>query len=200
MEWEVGRWPTDPRTLLDLAASQPHDPGFVPFVARARSVGIPIEVVSDGFGFFIQPALAAMGLPDLPIVSASTVFDDGRVAISFPNGHPTCFVCGTCKRNRVLAHQAAGRSVVFIGDGESDRYAAGYGEIVFAKRALVRLCLENGWPFLRWTEFAEIDRWLADTIEAWRADPASLPVPSQRPFICGPEIWGDGRWDPAPSD
>ena len=66
-------------------------------------------------------------------------------------------MCGTCKRDRVLAHRAAGRQVVFIGDGESDRYAAGYSDIVFAKRSLVRICLEAGWPFLRWTEFSEID-------------------------------------------
>jgi 2-hydroxy-3-keto-5-methylthiopentenyl-1-phosphate phosphatase len=196
MEWEVGMWPGEPSGLQTLAAAQPHDQGFAPFVSRAREAGIPVEVVSDGFGFFIRPALAAMGLQDLPIVSASTVFDDGRATITFPNGHPTCFVCGTCKRNRVLAHQAAGRAVVFIGDGESDRYAAGYSDIVFAKRALVRLCLENGWPFHRWTEFLEIDRWLSDTIERWQADPASVPTPRPRPFFCGPEVWGDGRWDP----
>jgi 2-hydroxy-3-keto-5-methylthiopentenyl-1-phosphate phosphatase len=196
MEWEVGMWPADPRPLTAVAAAQPHDPGFAAFVARAQAVGIPIEVVSDGFGFFIEPALRALGVSDVPVITASTAFDNGGASISFPNGHPTCFVCGTCKRNRVLAHQAAGRAVVFIGDGESDRYAAGYSDIVFAKRALVRLCLEYGWPFKRWTEFDEIDRWLVETIEAWRADPAAIPVPAQRPFFCGPEVWGDGRWDP----
>jgi 2-hydroxy-3-keto-5-methylthiopentenyl-1-phosphate phosphatase len=196
MEWEVGRWPADPTALIELAAAQPHDSGFAPLVARARAAGVPVEVVSDGFGFFIEPALLGLGVPDIPIVSAWTAFDGDRPTITFPNGHPSCFVCGTCKRNRVLAHQAAGRAVVFIGDGESDRYAAGYSDIVFAKRALVRLCVEYGWPFQRWTEFAEIDRWLADTIERWQADPASLPGPRPRPFFCGPEVWGEGRWDP----
>ena len=80
-------------------------------------------------------------------------------------------MCGTCKRDRVLAHQAAGRAVVFIGDGESDRYAAGYSDIVWAKRSLVRICLEAGWPFHRWTEFREIEAWLAETLTAWAADP-----------------------------
>jgi hypothetical protein len=131
------------------------------------------------------------------VITARTTFGAARrPSIAFPNGHPSCFVCGTCKRNRVLGHQAAGRSVVFIGDGESDRYAAGYSDIVFAKRALIRLCLEHGWPFHRWTEFAEIDDWLAATIARWRADPASLATPRGRPFYCGPEVWGEGRWDP----
>ena len=120
--------------LLATAAEQPHDPGFVPFVRRAQAAGIAVEVVSDGFGFFIGPALEALGVGELPVVSALTTFAGRRASIAFPNGHPACLVCGTCKRNRVLAHQAAGRAVVFIGDGESDRYAAGYADVVWAKR------------------------------------------------------------------
>ena len=195
--WEVGLITTPADALRELAAAQPHDADFAPFVRRARAAGIPVEVVSDGFGFFIPAALAALGVPEVPVVSASTTFDaSGRARIDFPNGHPTCFVCGTCKRNRVLAHQAAGRAVVFIGDGESDRYAAGYSEVVFAKRALATLCRANGWPFTPWVEFAEIDAWLATTIDRWRADPGSVPAPRQAPFFCGPEVWGPGRWDP----
>ena len=152
--------------------------------------------MSDGFGFFIAPALERLGVGDLPIVTAVTTFSGRSARIEFPNGHPSCFVCGTCKRNRVLAHQAAGRAVVFIGDGESDRYAAGYADVVFAKRALVRLCIESGWPFERFTEFSEIDAWLIDMLAAFRTDPAGLPGPRSRPLFCGPEAWGPDRWDP----
>lgn len=199
MEWEVGLVTAAPSALRDLAAAQPHDPGFAPLVRRAQAAGIPVEVVSDGFGFFIPGALASLGVGDVPVVSADTTFRAGeRPRIAFPNGHPRCFVCGTCKRARVLAYQASGRAVVFVGDGESDRYAAGYADVVFAKHALLRLCAENGWPFRRWTEFAEVDAWLASTIEAWRADPATalMPRPASKPFLCGPEAWGEGRWDP----
>ena len=154
MAREMSMVDADPAALLATAAAQPHDPGFVPFVRRAQAAGIPVEVVSDGFGFFIAPALEHLGVAELPVVTARTTFTGRRAAIDYPNGHPTCLVCGTCKRNRVLAHQAAGRAVVFIGDGESDRYAAGYSDVVFAKRALVRICVEAGWPFRRWTEFA----------------------------------------------
>ncbi len=197
MEWEVPLIAAPEAELWAAAAAQPHDEGFAPFVDRARAAGIPVEVVSDGFGFFIAPALTALGVGDLPIVTATTTFPDGaRPRIEFPNGHPRCFVCGTCKRNRVLAHQDAGRAVVFIGDGESDRYAAGYSDVVFAKRSLVRLCLDYGWPFHRWTEFSEIDAWLAETIAAWQDDLGTLPPPRRRPYFCGPEVWGEGHWDP----
>ena len=199
MEWEVGLITTSAEDLRALAASQPHDPGFAPLVRRARASGIPVEVVSDGFGFFIPAALQTLGVGDVPVVSADTTFPPGeRPRIAFPNGHPRCFICGTCKRARVLAHQAAGRAVVFVGDGESDRYAAGYADFVFAKHALLRLCVENGWPFRRWTDFHEIDAWLASVVDAWRADPDTplLPRPSAKPWFCGPEVWGDGLFDP----
>jgi 2-hydroxy-3-keto-5-methylthiopentenyl-1-phosphate phosphatase len=184
--------------LMATAAAQPHDPGVITLARRAAAAGIPVEIVSDGFSFYIPTAMASLGLADLPIVAASTTFDGDRARIDFPNGHPSCFVCGTCKRRRVLAHQAAGRAVVFVGDGESDRYAAGYADVVFAKRALVRICIEAGWPFQRWTELVEVDAWLADVLDAWQHDPSSLPRPVARPFFCGPEVWGDGVENPPP--
>jgi len=199
MEWEGCLWEPDPEAMAVTAAAQPHDLTFAPFVRRAQAAGIPVEVVSDGFGFFIGPALERLGIGDVPVVSARTTFNAaGQPSIAFPNGHPSCFVCGTCKRNRVLAHQAAGRAVAFIGDGASDRYAAGYSDVVFAKHGLVSICHEAGWPFRRWTAFGEIDAWLEATIDAWRADPASLPGPVARPIFCGPEVWGEGRFDPLP--
>lgn len=201
MAWEMDLVRADPAALLATAAEQPHDPGFVPLVRLAQAAGIPIEVVSDGFGFFIRPALQAMGVGELPVVTARTLFTGRRARLEFPNGHPTCLICGTCKRQRVLGHRAAGRRVVFIGDGESDRYAAGYADVVFAKRHLERICVEAGWPYQRWTGFAEIHAWLAATLGDWRADPTSLlPVaPGEPPpngFFCGPEAWGEGLVDP----
>ncbi len=196
MEWEISLIEADPATLLATAAAQPHDAGFVPLVRRAQAAGIPVEVVSDGFGYYIEPAMAALGVSDVRVATARTTFVGRRPRIEFPNGHSACFVCGTCKRSRVEAYQAEGRLVVFIGDGESDRYAAGYADIVFAKRSLVPICIAAGWPFHRWTEMAEIDNWLAETINMWRVDPSSLPAPRRADPFCGPEVWGEGRFDP----
>ena len=196
MSWEMSQIDADPDAMLATAAEQPHDPGFVPFIERARAAGIPVEIVSDGFGFFIAPALEALGTGGLPIVTASTTFGPDGARIEFPNGNPDCWVCGTCKRNRVLAHQAAGRAVVFIGDGPSDRYAAGYSDLVFAKERLEQICIAERWPYRRWTTFAELDAWLVATLDAYAADPTSLAGPSSRTPFCGAEVWGPGRFDP----
>jgi 2-hydroxy-3-keto-5-methylthiopentenyl-1-phosphate phosphatase len=197
---QVKLLPADPGPVIAIAESQPHDPTFAPFVRRALELEVPVEVVSDGFGFFIEPALRRLGVPDIPIVTNRTTFGHGRPTMDFPNGHPNCFVCGTCKRQRVLTHQAAGRMVAFVGDGESDRYGAAYSDLIFAKDELVDLCRREGWAYAPWQDFAGLQEWLEATVVAWRADPTSLPAHTPRPFICGPELWGPGRSDPPPRD
>jgi 2-hydroxy-3-keto-5-methylthiopentenyl-1-phosphate phosphatase len=193
MEQQAPLLPADPSALLQTAAAQPHDPAFVPFVERALAAGIHVEIVSDGFGFFIGPAMKALGLPEIPIVTARTTFGPSGTTIGWPNGNPDCLVCGTCKRLRVLGHQAAGRAVVFVGDGESDRYAAAHADRIFAKRRLVTVCEENGWEYTRWHGFDELDSWLEWLLEDWRHDPGAIAPPAPRPFICGPEVWGSAR-------
>jgi HAD superfamily phosphoserine phosphatase-like hydrolase len=193
---QVKLLPADPGAVIALAEAQPHDPTFARFVRRAIELEVPVEVVSDGFGFFIEPALQRLGVPEIPIVTNRTTFGPGRATMEFPNGHPECFVCGTCKRQRVLAHQAAGRTVAFVGDGESDRYGAAYSDLIFAKNELVELCRRERWPYTLWQDFTELQEWLDATVATWRVDPASLPAHTPRPYICGPEVWGPGRSDP----
>ena len=89
MELEMSLVDVPSEALFATAAAQPHDPGFVPFVRRAQEAGLPVEIVSDGFGFFIAPALEALGVGDLPVVTARTTFEGRRARIEFPNGNPT---------------------------------------------------------------------------------------------------------------
>lgn len=60
---QVELLPGDPTPVVALAEAQPHDPTFGPFARRALELEIPVEVVSDGFGFYIEPALRRLGVP-----------------------------------------------------------------------------------------------------------------------------------------
>jgi HAD superfamily phosphoserine phosphatase-like hydrolase len=187
----------DMTPIASIGDQEQLDPGFIPFVESLREQAVPIEVVSDGFGFFVRPSLERMGLAELPVFTARTSFSAGGADMTFPDGHPICRVCGTCKRERILVHQAAGRFVVFIGDGFSDLYAAGHADLVYAKDHLADLCIGQGWPYRPWTSFADIGAELDDLIAA------GVPAPRARPFICGPEVWPPGTtepiWDRAPA-
>jgi 2-hydroxy-3-keto-5-methylthiopentenyl-1-phosphate phosphatase len=91
-------------------------------------------------------------------------------------------LCGTCKRERILRHQDAGRHVVFIGDGYSDRYAAAYADTVFAKGHLASICEGLGRAYQKWNTFADIGTWLRDVLSG-----GGLAGPARRPYVCGPE-------------
>jgi 2-hydroxy-3-keto-5-methylthiopentenyl-1-phosphate phosphatase len=204
MRWDMDVLPRDADLLCNEAAAMPQDEGFPAFVGAVRERGALVEVVSDGLGFYVHSNLAALGVPDVPVATNDNTVAHGGAGMSFPYGHPACFVCGTCKRERVRLHQAAGRVVVFIGDGMSDRYAAAHADVTFAIGALTRICAAEDWPFYEWRDFADVraqvdamfedgrlPRSLADMAH-WRATHAPPP----RPFICGPEVWGEGRTNP----
>ncbi len=186
--------PADREPVMATAAAQPHDPSFVDFVAVAREVGAEIEIVSDGYGFYVEPALRALGVDGLPIATAKTSWGSDGPVITYPYGHPACFVCGTCKRERVLRHQAQGKHVVLVGDGTSDRFAAAHADTVLAKAPLSDWCERAGWPYESWATFDDVSRWL----RGFAADPARLRPAEPRKFICGPEVWGPGRVRPVP--
>lgn len=198
--------PRDADLLRSEAAAMPQDKHFPSFVAAVRARGARIEIVSDGLGFYVRSNLASLGVHDLDVATNENTVTDGGAGMSFPFGHPSCFVCGTCKRERVRLHQAEGHAVVFIGDGTSDRYAAAHADMIFAKDGLVRICAAEGWPWIDWSDFsdvhAEVERAFgdgrlpaaADDLQRWRAQYSPAP----RPFICGPEVWGPGRTTPGP--
>jgi 2-hydroxy-3-keto-5-methylthiopentenyl-1-phosphate phosphatase len=202
VRWDLDVLPEEPELLLREAAGIPLDHTLVGLVEHARSLGAAVEVVSDGFGFHLEPALASLGLVDVPVATNHWTMAGGGAGLSFPYGHPRCFVCGTCKRERVRAHHAIGRAVVFVGDGTSDRYACAHADVVFAKGSLADWCRREGWPFRPWSLLSDVADWFvgaandgglpasSDELADWRARCAP---PQPRRFVCGPEIWGPDR-------
>ena len=200
--WNVTILEQDRAVLEATAAAQPADLTFPPFAREMLALGAEVEVVSDGLGFYVEPFLAAMGSPDLPVATSTVDFGTRPFRVTFPYGHPRCFVCGTCKRERVLAHRATGRFVAFVGDGASDRYAAWHADLVFAKHRLADLCDAEGWPYVRWERFADVGARLEEGLADGSLPLAALeerqPRGEDGGFICGPEVWGAWRVDPGP--
>jgi 2-hydroxy-3-keto-5-methylthiopentenyl-1-phosphate phosphatase len=59
----------------------------------------------------------------------------------------------------VLDSRARG-PVAFVGEGSSDRYGAVYADVTFAKLELVAHCERDGVPFVPWSDFDDVRRWL----------------------------------------
>jgi 2,3-diketo-5-methylthio-1-phosphopentane phosphatase len=203
--WDMEVLPHDRERLLREVDTLRLDEGLIELVAVVGEAGGAIEVVSDGVGFHVERMLARLGLSDLPVATNATEPGLGGAGVSFPFGHPTCHVCGTCKRERIRLHQAAGRAVIFVGDGPSDRYAAHHADVIFAKASLAGWCETESIPYEPWQHLADVAEWIelalldgrlpadADGFESW----ATRARPEAGSFICGPEVWGEGRTVPA---
>jgi 2-hydroxy-3-keto-5-methylthiopentenyl-1-phosphate phosphatase len=154
----------DRDTLVAFALEHcPIDPTFAPFCAWLADEGVPVTLVSDGFGFYIDPILKANGLGRIPVVTNRQLWDArGRPAgMAFLSGHPECVGCGTCKMQAVQRASAAHGPVAFIGEGQTDRYGALYADLVFAKLALPAYCRADGVPYVEWDDFDDVRRTLA---------------------------------------
>ncbi len=197
--WDMEVLPHDPETLLREIDGLPLDEGLVGLVETIAAAGAAVEIVSDGIGFHVERMLARLELADLPVATNASVLGGGGAGVSFPYGHPTCLACGTCKRERIRLHRSAGRAVVFVGDGPSDRYAAHHADVIFAKASLAAWCEAENISYEPWERLSDVAEWFdlalvdgrlpadADGYADWAAR-ARLEVET---FICGPEAWGD---------
>ena len=202
MQWDMEVLPRDGALLRSFAAGMPQDETFASFVAAVRAAGAAIEIVSDGLGFYVASNLARLdpALVDLPVATNDNDVDgDGR--LTFPYGHPACFVCGTCKRERVRAHEADGRVVVFIGDGlqrplrrAPRRHRLGEGR---PARAGARRPAATSWRGTASPRSRPGSSGRSPTAGSRRRQPTCRPGgrrtgPLRPDFICGPEAWGEG--------
>ena len=166
----------DDQDLLDFALSHcPLDPTFAPFAAWAASEGLPLTIVSDGFGLHVRPILASAGLAHLPVVT--NTWDRGSLV--FDAAHPVCVGCGTCKKQAVERARETDGTVAFVGDGVSDRFGARYADVTFAKDELAEHCRAESIPFLPYVDFDDI----RDTLVRLDTLPGSIgdePCPGWR--------------------
>jgi 2-hydroxy-3-keto-5-methylthiopentenyl-1-phosphate phosphatase len=141
------------RDLIAFALEHcPLDPSFAPFAEWAETEGVPLTVVSDGFGLHVRPLLAAAGLGHLPVVTND--WDGGRLV--FGAAHPICVGCGTCKKQAVERAREDHGTVAFVGDGVSDRFGARYADVTFAKDGLAAHCRHESIPFLPYRSFDDV--------------------------------------------
>lgn len=147
------------------------DPGFPDFVAWARANHVPLKVVSDGIDHCIERVLGRHGFGDIPVFANRLSVTPDGYSLSHPWRGDACRVgSGVCK---CAVNGAGGDTIVFVGDGRSDRCAAPAADILFAKSGLADYCRRLGTPFIAYDTFHDVHAELAR-----RHAHASRPVPA----------------------
>ena len=152
---------TDRETMLDYAKERAVvRPGFSEFVALCRRRGFRLLIVSNGLQFYIEQALAGMGVADIEIHAARTEFraDGLRVRYVGPDGS---VLDAGVKEAFTRAFLADGYQVTYIGDGTSDFAPASLSHQVFASvdtGSLLETCREGGVACHPFADFRDIAR------------------------------------------
>ena len=161
--------------------------------------GIPVEVVSDGFGFFIEPALEALG-------RRPAAGGDGRDDLR-PRRRPDRLPQRQPRLLRVRHLQAQPRA-----GPPGGRPCGGVHRRRRRRTGMPRATATSSSPRSRSSRSASRrglgvhplvgvhrDRRVAQR-RRWPPSPptrSSLPGPRHRPLFCGAEVWGPGQLRPA---
>ncbi|WDL99436.1 MtnX-like HAD-IB family phosphatase [Alicyclobacillus sp. ALC3] len=131
--------------------------GFSRFVDYATEHSWPIAVVSGGFDFFVDPAIA-------PWRDRLTVFynriDTSGEYLRTIWPHPCDALCdadcGLCKPTILRSYEQSVRRSVVIGDGVTDFEAARHADFVYARASLLTECQRHGLPHQAFETFDDI--------------------------------------------
>jgi len=169
LERQMALVETSPQELKALVDAVPIDPDFASFYRSLRKRAVPFYVVTDGFDSIVHAVLKRAGLDgelrNGAQLFASTLRFEGRrlrTAFAYPMS-PCEHGCATCKVAIIRKLKRNGSSIIFIGDGLSDRFAVEEAHQVFAKRTLFTYCQEKGIASRPFESFAEIESALGAT-------------------------------------
>jgi 2-hydroxy-3-keto-5-methylthiopentenyl-1-phosphate phosphatase len=133
------------------------DPHFASFYRHCKDRGVDVKIVSDGLDFYIRTLLEIHNLSEIPFyANEGRCLEDDSLEISFPFFNEECGLCGTCKKRLVKAHREEYRTVLYVGNGVSDRCAAREADFVFAKDLLYSYCTDQNIPCRFFESFREI--------------------------------------------
>lgn len=143
-----------PGELDALLDTIPVTAGFVETAEYCRRNDIPLMVLSDGLDYYIEYVLAKFGLSDVAYRANVVTFrEDGSLGVSFPYRNRDCGRCGNCKGSHITDGRLNGETVVYMGDGYSDRYAITRADVIFARRDLAAYCSEHEIPYIPFESF-----------------------------------------------
>ena len=158
LEKEFECLPSDREKLTEfvLREARVRD-GLQQLVRYCNREGYPLEVVSGGLDFYIEPIMESQGLGHIVRNCSVASFESGNRPKVFYNGaQRACDVSGTCKCHHVERFKSQGYTVVLVGDGTSDFCASNRVDHVFARRDLLEYCQGKGIPHSPFETFHEV--------------------------------------------
>jgi len=141
----------------EILDTQKIDYRFDEFLIFCRNNNLEPVILSEGLEHYIGRILNNHGI-NLKYYANRLVLSGNKktIRLEFPYSDSECLKCGCCKRNLMLNMTGDDEISVYIGDEISDGCAAGYADIVFAKKSLASYCWKNNITYFEYKDFRDI--------------------------------------------
>lgn len=133
------------------------DEGFKDFVKFCTENNHYMFILSDGFDYYIDRIFNKEGIEGINIYSNRlTINNENKLLPSFPYFDSGFLTSANCKRNHILSNSSDDDFTFYIGDGNSDKYAAQYCDFIFAKNGLLKFCEKERITYFPFQNFFEV--------------------------------------------
>lgn len=134
------------------------DPGFRDFYRFCNENKIELFILSDGFDYYIKRILKKEGLEEIKYYANKLQIINNKLVPSFPYQDIDFPSSANCKRNHIINNSGEDEYTVFIGDGNSDKYAVPYCDFIFAKNDLLKFCEKERISYSPFDNFDDVKR------------------------------------------
>jgi 2-hydroxy-3-keto-5-methylthiopentenyl-1-phosphate phosphatase len=136
--------------------------GFAEFVEWTKRMRISFTILSSGLRILLDELLRQWGIAGVPVFCQDAAISDGNWRLVAYAGERFEEHCSLCKCVYLEEQRAAGKKIVYIGDGFTDICPSRRADILFATGHLSRLWRENGSRrFYSFETFHDIERQLS---------------------------------------
>ncbi|HZW40334.1 MAG TPA: HAD-IB family phosphatase [Ignavibacteriaceae bacterium] len=145
-----------PDKVNDLLFTIEVDDYFKDFYEYAKSINADLYVLSDGFDYYINYIFDREGIKDIKYFSNKFTFENNKLVPHFPYYDIELRSSANNKRNHILTNSSDDDFTIFVGDGNSDKFAAMFCDFIFAKKDLRRYCEIEKITYFPFNNFSDV--------------------------------------------
>ena len=164
-EIPVGRFNTDAfalvkkdkETLLKLVRKEARvRDGFLELVEYCRRRSFRLAIVSNGLDFYIREVMSGIGLVDVEVHAARTLFTDDGIDTYYEGPDGQMMTEGFKESYAKLFLNGGSNRLIYIGNGFSDYPAAKLADYAFATGPLIEHCKKEKMDCIPFESMKEI--------------------------------------------
>lgn len=144
-----------PKLLEALKGEVKVRAGFQELVNYCRRRGFRLVIVSNGLDFYVEAILKDLGLKNIEMHAAQTVFHPEGMEVHYVGPDDKRLEDGV-KEAYTKLFLKLGYRVIYIGNGDSDFAPAKYVHHVFATGELLAYCRENNLNYKPFDNFMDV--------------------------------------------